>query len=344
MKASKHSHLLTTALFTLAALCAAKNAMAAGNKLPVVVEKTTYAGHSAYRISDGRTEAVIVPDLGGRVMTYGFVGGANWLWNSALTTARKPVVHNGEWLNWGGDKTWPGPQSNWKLLSGRTWPPDGAWDGAVHKSQVFPGGSLRTESPVSAHSGAKAIRTFSFNANGEFVIEQRVQKVKGDPLAISIWGVTQIVAPDAVFLPATPDSLYRDGFLRLSNEVPAGAVKPLNPMLLKVVPSEAANFKIGTDAPTAALAAVRGDAALVLKTTYAVGATYPDGPGVAVELFNCKEPQAKYIELELLSPLRPYYINTAYSQTIHWSLHQLPSTDVNSADNLAVVQQLIESK
>lgn len=47
------------------------------------VEKTTYNGLEAYRLSDEKTEAVIVPSLSGRVMRYGAVGGANWLWNAA---------------------------------------------------------------------------------------------------------------------------------------------------------------------------------------------------------------------------------------------------------------------
>jgi len=63
------------------------------------ITRTVYDGRTAFRLSDGRTEAVVVPEIG-RVMRYGFVGGSNWLWNSSQKSYGK-----NEWKNWGGDKT-----------------------------------------------------------------------------------------------------------------------------------------------------------------------------------------------------------------------------------------------
>ena len=47
-----------------------------------------YLGFAAYRLSDGRSEAVVVPRLG-RVMRYAMVGGENLLWNSVPGETKK---------------------------------------------------------------------------------------------------------------------------------------------------------------------------------------------------------------------------------------------------------------
>jgi hypothetical protein len=45
------------------------------------ITRTVYEGRAAFRLSDGRTEAIVVPQIW-RVMRYAFVGGANFLGNS----------------------------------------------------------------------------------------------------------------------------------------------------------------------------------------------------------------------------------------------------------------------
>ncbi|HVF11381.1 MAG TPA: hypothetical protein VNA16_11285, partial [Abditibacteriaceae bacterium] len=65
------------------------------------IARITYNGWDAFRLTDGRAEAVVVPTIG-RVMHYGLIGGQNFLWHSSRKT-----FNDKEWKNWGGDKTWP---------------------------------------------------------------------------------------------------------------------------------------------------------------------------------------------------------------------------------------------
>jgi glucose/arabinose dehydrogenase len=123
-----------------------------------------YNGRTAFRLSDGRTEAVVVPEIG-RVMRYSFVGGSNFLWNSP----RKTYGEN-EWKNWGGDKTWPAPQLWWSAIAERGWPPDPAWDSNPHTVRVLSNGHLQMTSEVAKGFGARVVREFWFETNGDFAI------------------------------------------------------------------------------------------------------------------------------------------------------------------------------
>ena len=121
----------------------------------VTVAPTVYDGQEAVRFSDGRTEAIIVPGIG-RVMSYRLVGGANLLWNTPLQQGAR----TDEYVNWGGDKTWLGPHSQWITVLGRLWPPDLRWDMAPHQAEVLEGKRLRTTGPAWPGFGARIIREF----------------------------------------------------------------------------------------------------------------------------------------------------------------------------------------
>jgi hypothetical protein len=101
-----------------------QNPSTSGGSRKAQVTQVTYGERKAYRMSDGRSEAIIVPEIG-RVMSYGFVGGPNLLWNNPQKQFKAE-----EWHNYGGDKTWPAPQSLWPTNVGRGWPPVAEWDGA----------------------------------------------------------------------------------------------------------------------------------------------------------------------------------------------------------------------
>lgn len=75
--------------------------------------------------------------------------------------------------------------------------------------------------------------------------------------------------------------------------------------------------------------------------------TYSDavgGGGLPVEVFNNGEAEAYYVEIELLSPLHLLKKGNRYQHTVHWSLHQLPSNDVNSTTTRATVEKLLQGQ
>lgn len=305
------------------------------------IEKMKFDGHEAWRLSDGRSEAIVVPDYG-RVMRFGRVGGINWLWNAP---SDKVAMNN--WKNYGGDKTWPAPQSQWGAMGGKPgWPPPQAWDGMPHKAGVK-NGKLWMVSPMQKVLGARVVREFWFDANGDFVISQAADKIKGDPVYFSLWSVIQIIPPEAIFLPLNPSSPYKNNFHWISKPKVEVDARLLSPGLLRVVPSvgdDKNNFKIGADANVSAVIAVRDGWAFRARSNKPEG-TYPDGAaddaGFPVELYNMGAKDIHYNELELLSPMRLYKIGSRWRHTIRWSVHQLPIKDTNSPVMQTAIEKLL---
>jgi ribokinase len=313
------------------------------------VEKTIYNGLEAYRLSDGKTEGVVVPALSGRVMRYASVGGANWLWN-----APRDKLSGAGYKNYGGDKTFAGPHPAWGTFVDNLWPPDPSWDGAAHVAQVLPSGALRTRGNVWRGFGVRVIREFSFNAAGEFMVSHTIEKVEGEPRQLAIWPVTQTIPPDAVYIPLNEKSAYLWGFHPFGNlpetakvepliELPTEFGKPfLRPKLLKITPTTGGGFKLGADSPVAAIAAVKSGVAFVQradkwKDQYPDGA---EGAGLPVEFYNHGDGGAgQYVELELLSPLYRLKIGESKTLVTRWSLHALP-VDIATPE---IISQLFQS-
>ncbi|KAF3890209.1 MULTISPECIES: hypothetical protein [Nostocales] len=307
------------------------------------VTRIVYDGRTAFRLTDGCTEAVVVPEIG-RVMHYGFIGETNFLWNSTQKNYNKD-----EWHNWGGDKTWPAPQLWWPAIGGRSWPPDGSWDGSPHKTKILSNNRLQTMSEISPGLGALILREYWFEKDGNFVIRQIVEKKKGDPLLISIWNVTQIVPTDAIFVPLNPKSPYKQNFHWITPPPNESPVVEATSTLLQLRPLEGSssvshnNYKIGADSLVTALAAVKNGVAMVERASHTPG-DYPDGAvgsGFSIEVYNQGDSKLFYNELELLSPLLPLRKGNRIEHTVRWSLQRLPSNDVTAATTRAVIEKLL---
>lgn len=303
-----------------------------------VVIPTLYKGRAAFRLSQGAVEAIIVPALG-RVMRYGFVGGPNFLWNAAPKEYK-----TGEWKNWGGDKTWPAPQDWWQVLSGQQWPPDPAWEGTPQRSQVLPNGHLRTVSDVSPNLGARVIRDYWFATNGDFVINQTAEKLRGEPVMLGLWSVTQVAPPDAIFLPLNAQSVYKDNFYWIAAPTKVSPVTRLNNTLLQTRSTPGDSYKVGVDTLTPAILIVKDGVAFLERAPASKG-SYPDGAtgghGFPVELWNNGDAQAYYNELEMLSPLQVLRVGNRMNHTVHWSLHHLATQDVSDVRMRDEVERLL---
>src|SRR5882762_5172496 len=91
--------------------------------------RTNYHGWTnSILVSNGRVEAVIVPQVG-RVMQFRFAGdGDGPFWENPALAGTAPHPESKEWGNFGGDKTWPAPQSDWDKITPRAWPPPVGFD------------------------------------------------------------------------------------------------------------------------------------------------------------------------------------------------------------------------
>ncbi len=308
-----------------------------GQCLPAI-STMTYFNRPAYKLTDGKTEAIIVPQIG-RIMSFGKVGGPNLLWNSASSQSS-----GSGWQNYGGDKNWLAPQSWWKTFHGTDgWPPDPAHDGQPHAVEVISGGKLQMTSPLSP-TGIRFIRTLYFDDKGQFVIEQTARKEKGGMVRASIWSITQTAPGDAVFLPMNPQSPYKNGYYKIGKWSESHRTEAVAPNLLRIVPASAGGgSKIGLDSPVSALASVRDGMAFVQKSALPKG-QYPDGAdgaGFPVEFYVNGDPKTYYYELELLGPLHNFVNGSKWTHTVRWSLHDLPSKDALSSEVGAAVGKLL---
>jgi len=133
-------------------------------------------------------QAVIVPELGGRMLSLRF-DGREVLWHDPELLdddlqprhpITRPALGSGfaGWQNWGGDKTWPAPQG--RPGSGEGWPgpPDGVLDSGeyrivevdrdalVLRSDREPRTGLRIERELRVEPGAVVVRSTVINDSG----------------------------------------------------------------------------------------------------------------------------------------------------------------------------------
>ena len=289
-----------------------------------LLEQTTFREAPAWRLTDGKTEAIIVPAYGGRLMRYGKIGGPNWLWTGQPDEA-------GEYMRWGGDKTFPGPHTLWRFTMPKAWPPP-APDVTAHTVETKPGSITTTSPPWDAFGGAKVIREYAFE-NGELVIHHKITPVAGSALPVAAWVITQC-EPAVAYVPLAKKSPYTDGVFWFGGKKQNVGATFISPTLLEFRPPVGAGFKVGAHPEKPALAAVR-DGVLFLQRAEVQVATrklpmdptaqYPegaDGAGLSVEYYHHNlPPPRQYFELELLSPLRPAREGAAF--TTRWSLHEI---------------------
>lgn len=289
-----------------------------------VVTDALHDGVPAFQITDGRTRAIIVPQLG-RVMWYGMVGGSNILFN-----APPDLIATSTYKNWGGDKTFIGPHTLWSDKIARSWPPDPSWDGQPHNGWMLPDARVRTEGNVWTGFGIRVTREYSFDRNGDLVIEQTLEKVEGEPMRVCAWDITQIQPPAAIYVRTNPASEYPGAFAWLGKPAPAAEIASLSPTLLRIRPHEEAFYKIGIDAQPPTIACVTDGNLFLVRAETSAGA-YPDGladkSGFPIEFYNHADPGAPYKELQLLSPLRTLSAGDKYRTTIRWSLHPAPGDE-----------------
>ena len=295
--------------------------LAAAAQAEPAVTKTTWRGFDAYKIADGRSEAVIVPALGGRIMGYGLAGGLNWIWNGEHGAERK---ENAQF--WGGDKTYIGPHTMWAFTMPKTWPPP-APDVTEHRTEILEGKKLRTTSPTWESYATTIVREYSFDANGEFVVEQTIQPAPESRLLGAVWEIAQIIPTDFVYVPLNAKSPYKDNFYWFGWGTPKDNVgaNVISPTLLQITPKTGTVWKLGSHPKRPALAAVKDGMVLVGRAEPQEGA-YPegaDGAGLSIEVYHHDLLGAgEYTELEFLSPLRR--LDKGASLTTRWNVHPLP--------------------
>ncbi|MBC7368912.1 MAG: hypothetical protein H7343_19225 [Undibacterium sp.] len=289
MRVSTLLTFLGFAFFSLAA-----HALAAA---PVTVATAqNYRGWpDAIILRNATVEAIIVPSVG-RVMQLRFVGetdGPFWenekLAGLAMPTAPWTVAHG----SFGGDKTWPAPQSDWK------WPPPVAFDAAPHTAAIDPAGIVTLSSPLDPKSGLRSLRRISLDPTEPVMrIATTYEKISGGPATVSVWVITQLRDPVAVFMPVPEKSRFPTGTTQ-EWSVPEEFLRRENNWM-RFTRNPAKSQKTGNDGASLVWAGTHQ--LLRITIPRVAGADYPDG-GCSVEIYGNENP-FPYVELETLGPLQ----------------------------------------
>ena len=260
---------------------------------------TNYHGWTnAIVLSNGRVEVVIVPAIG-RVMQLRFAGDEDGpFWENRALDGKAPDPAAKEWLNFGGDKTWPAPQADWPRITPRAWPPPVAFDSMPVEAKED-GFVVNLVSAVDPDYGIRAQREIQLDLDHPVMtITTTYQKVSGQPLKAGVWVITQLKNP-VLACASLPDfELFHEGYNRQSAELPTGF--RIDNGLLSLIRDPKASHKIGTDA--GALFWVGTDAVLRIESPRTVFGDYPD-EGCSAEIYTNPDP-LPYIELEMLGPVQ----------------------------------------
>lgn len=294
-------------------------------------------------LTNGVASAAIMPDIGGRIISFRALG-REWLWrNRSLISdeftflvppeGAQAASSLGEWWNWGGDKSWPAPQG-W--ASDQEWagPPDPILDSGPFDvisadqtrchlmSQADPRTGLRVERKVSMEPGVAGLRLTTTMTN-----------TSSSPRTWSCWTVTQVCAeenpgehPEKVVISQATEVMPQVVLFEAIGEPRAHPDGTGNLVMLL----EDVVGKVGFPSASGEIRFVTGDG-LFLQQKFEVDetATYPDGGsraqvwmqyavGEPIDSLQGLTLNARLVELECLSPLTHLEPNEQVSLTVDW--------------------------
>ena len=260
------------------------------------VERINYHGWaSAWRMRSAETEVVVVPEIG-RVMSFRFLDGENVFWEDRSLDGQRGHPNGREWINFGGDKTWPAPESDWSRRTGRKeWMPPAAFDALPVEARIN-NGVVFLISPVDRHYGIRTIRQISLDGRNLSIITT-YEKVFGEPFKVGIWTITQFKEPLTVYVPVKTNSIFADGHFKFSDE--AWPQLHRRGGFIEIRRDLKAPHKMGSDANV--LLWVGGMEFCRVSSWSTSGSEYPDR-GARAEVYTNPDPK-KYVELEMLGPL-----------------------------------------
>lgn len=205
----------------------APQAVASGHSCRAVSKN--FDGWQAVEMSNKWITLTIVPQLGGRVMQFEFMGHPFLFVNQKYKGKYFPPLQGAaqnQWFNYGGDKIWPMPEGS---QDDHHWPgpiADALDDGAYSASILSQGRTcrVRLDGPADEKTGLQYSRIITIDASSPEVSFQAIMKnVLAHPIEWSVQSVTQYDLADSqspsaynhnfwAYTPANADSVYLDGY------------------------------------------------------------------------------------------------------------------------------------
>jgi hypothetical protein len=315
--------------------------------LAAEAKESTYRGWKTLALSNGLVELQLAPEIGGRVIQFK-LGDYEYLWVNDTIAGGKPTATGlspkGEWMNWGGDKLWPAPQSVWN------WPPSVALEQFPHKASIVrASGTTATimhTSPPDPKAGIQFTRTISMRDGvAGVVLESTMKNIDTKPRRWAVWEVMQLPAADrkgpvyetnlSAYTPFNPKSRFPGGFHIFDENKTNPAWQPDAKTGMMRVHYERTGGKIGLDSVAGWTAIVLGrdGYALVHRFQTFPGKDYPDGDtveyythapgeffldGTTNSITGDPKEIVPYVEAEILSPIVNLKPGESYSFRNEW--------------------------
>ncbi len=282
----------------------------------VSIRRINYEGWTnALSMVNEQAEVVVVPSIG-RIMQFRFLGESGPFWENPALRGKSPDPLAAEWVNFGGDKVWPAPQSEWAQWTPRAWPPPPGFDSESVEVEVV-GDRVLLKSAVDAHYGIRWEREIRLDPlQARMIVVTRYHKVSETSLTnlVAIWSITQLREAVAVLVPRLKPGHFGNGY-ELQSELPPPDLQ-VDDDWIRLTRNPKASHKIGNDAGTLIWLGER--VALRVDSPRRPEGLYPDR-GCSAEVYTNPDPLA-YVELELLSPLEPLRPGQTMAQTNTYTL------------------------
>ena len=311
-------------------------AAAAAASAGVTIDKTPFRGWpNCYRVSNGLVEFIATTDVGPRIISYGFVGGANVFFVREDFAGQ---TGGAEWKNYGGHRIWHAPED--KV---RTYEPDNS----PTSVKVIENGLLLAM-PAEKVSGIEKEIEITLAPSGTDVrVVHRLRNAGAWPVELAPWAIS-VMAPGGFGITPMPTAFHPDRLLpnRALTLWPYTDMRDdrwlwgTDYLLLrqKVVPGQE-RTKVGVNNDLGWAAYYLKPYLFIKRFTYVQGARYPDFNS-SVEVFS----NNRMLELETLAPLVTLPPGAVATHEERWELHRDIDLAFSEEDVKAKVEPLARAR
>ena len=298
----------------------------------VRVDKTTWEGHDALKLSNGTVELVLTTGVGPRIIRYAFIGGENILAELAATAATTTAL--GDWKPWGGHRLWAAPES----MPGSYGPDDGPVQAEVSGSRVT------LTQPRDAAGLEKQISITLAETGTGVTVGHRLTNRTPFPLDLAAWALTIMNGGGMVIIPNEPYKSH-DEALQPVRAIATWAYTDLSDprwtfgskyIRLRTDASLKASQKIGVANRRGWAAYLKTGTLFIKRVDWDETAAYPDF-GVNTETYTSEN----FIELETIGALRTIAPGAAATHEERWSLFKGVSAGTTEVSLDAALQPLV---
>lgn len=274
----------------------------------VTVTPETYRGWSAYRLSNGQVDLVVVPKVG-RVLFFGDTSTKkNLLWENPDLTGTTKL--EGGYANYGGDRIWLAPQNLWG------WPPDPSFDGAAYEATQIENG-IRLTSQTGTKIRVRFSREITLDPQTPTARFRNRLDNQGPKGNYALWQITQVNNPNAVVLPYEVSSGLPHGWHGYGDETLEPEFQSFSSGKLSLKRDPKRTRKFGSFSKSGEVNAYFGSTLFSTKARVLAGQSYPSDSPLQAQMMA--DPTA-YAELGHTSPIQPMQNGEVAYLDVEWKV------------------------